>query len=247
MGGPGRRLPAGRRGGPARDLRIAERRAAARLGAPDHRGVGKPRGRRLRRHPVAGLQHRDPGEEEAAGAGLLEGPARPRLQGRGDAGQSQFLGHRLPDARLAGAGVRRGRGVPLHEGVERQRELVRALRDRTDDRGQARRDLPRQLGAARRGQRDRRRLSGQADPALRGRRLRDRLDGDHQGRAQPRGRQALLRLGADRRGAADRPRRQGVRDPDQPRRRAAADGAQSSETRKRLLERWEREINSATR
>ena len=35
----------------------------------------------------------------------------PALQGRGDARQSRHVGHRVPDARVAGAGVRRGRGV----------------------------------------------------------------------------------------------------------------------------------------
>ncbi len=55
----------------------------------------------------------------------------------------------------------------------------------------------RQHGAARRDQRDRARLPGAAGAAVRGRRLRDRLDGDHQGHAQPRRREEVLRLGAD--------------------------------------------------
>ena len=41
------------------------------------------------------------------------------------------------------------------------------------------------------------RLPGGARAAVRRRRLRDRLDGDHQGRAQPRRREEVLRLGAD--------------------------------------------------
>ena len=63
-------------------------------------------------------------------------------------------------------------------------------------------------------------------------------------------------------GPADRARRQGVRDPDQPQRAAAAAGAEAHRhqghrlrlrevrlvaERKRLLERWEKEINAAPR
>ena len=48
--------------------------AALRLGAADHRRVEEPRGRRLRRHPRARLQHRNRRQEEAAGAQVLEGP-----------------------------------------------------------------------------------------------------------------------------------------------------------------------------
>ena len=107
------------------------------------------------------------------------------------------------------------------------------------------------------------RLPGAAGAALRRRRLRDRLDGDHQGRAQPRRREEVRRLGADRRGAEDRARRQGIRDPDQPQRRRCrrrcrssptsrssttiSRSTASSETRKRLLERWEKEIGQAPR
>ena len=243
--------------------RVAEPRRAARLGAADLGGLAEPRLRRLRRHPRARLQHRAADEEEAAGPEVLEGPARSRLQERGDARQPELLRHRVPDAGVAGAGVRRGRGVQVHEGAQRQRELVRALGHRADDGGQAGRDLRRQHRAARRDQRDRRRLPGQARAPLRGRRLRDRVDGDHQGRAQPRQREEVRRLGADRRRAEDRARRQGVRDPDQQERAAAGDGAEpdrhtrsstttsrstaSSETRKRLLERWEKEINGRNR
>ena len=221
VGGPRRRLPAGGGGWPARDLPIAEPQSAARLGAAHHRGLAEPRLRRLRRHSRARLQHRAADEEEAARPEVLEGSARPRLQERGDAGQSEFLRHRVPDAGVAGAGVRRGRGVQVHEGAERQRELVRALGHRADDGGEAGRDLRRQHRAARRDQRDRRRLPGQAGAALRGRRLRNRVDGDHQGRAQSRQREEVRRLGADRGGAEDRARGQGVRDPDQQERAAA--------------------------
>ena len=90
---------------------------------------------------------------------VLEGPARSRVQERGDARQPEFLRHRVPDAGVARAGLRRGRGVQVHEGAECQRELVRALGHRPDDRGQAGRDLRRQHRAPRRDQRDRRRLS----------------------------------------------------------------------------------------
>ena len=81
--------------------------------------------------------------------------------------------------------------------AEPQRDELRALRHRPDDRRDARRSLRRQHGAARRDQRDRARLSGAAGAAVRRRRLRGRLDGDHQGRAQPRRREEVLRLGAD--------------------------------------------------
>ena len=91
--------------------------AALRLGAAHLRRVEEPRLRRLRRHPRARLQHRDHGEEEAAGAEVLEGSARSRLQGRGHARQSELVRHRVPDARDAGAGVRRGRGVQVHGGA----------------------------------------------------------------------------------------------------------------------------------
>ena len=57
--GAGRQLPAGRRGRPARDVPLAQRRAALRLGAAHHRPLEEPRRRRLRRHPRARLQHRD--------------------------------------------------------------------------------------------------------------------------------------------------------------------------------------------
>ena len=43
VGRPRRRLPAGGRGRPARDLPVAEPRAAARLGAAHHRGLAEPR------------------------------------------------------------------------------------------------------------------------------------------------------------------------------------------------------------
>ena len=76
--GPARRVPAGGRGRPARDLPVAEPHAAARLGAAHLRGLAEPRVRRLRRHPRARLQHRAAGEEEAAGPEVLEGPARSR-------------------------------------------------------------------------------------------------------------------------------------------------------------------------
>ena len=90
VGGSRGLVPAGGRGRPARDLRVAERRPAPRLGAPDHRGIEQSRRRRLRRHPVARLQHRDSRPRRSCRCRLLERPARPRLQGRGDAGQSRI-------------------------------------------------------------------------------------------------------------------------------------------------------------
>ncbi len=44
--------------------------------------------------------------------------AQSRVQGRGHARQPELVGHRVPDARDAGAGVRRGRGIPLHGGAQ---------------------------------------------------------------------------------------------------------------------------------
>ena len=147
--------------------------------------------------------------------------------------------------------------------VNREREPVCALRHRPDDGGDARRNRRRQHGAARRDQRDRARLPGAARAALRRRRLRDRLDGDHQGHAQLDAAKKFVDWALTRRGAEDRPRRQGVRDPDQPQRRRCRRRCRSSptsrsstttfakygssETRKRLLERWEKEINSLPR
>ena len=128
VGGPGRCVSAGGRGRPPRGVHVAEPQGPAGLGAAHHRGLAGPRLRRLRRHSLARLQHRAADEEKAARSEMLEGSARPRLQERSDAGQSEFLGHRVSDAGVAGAGVRRGRGVQVHEGAERQRELLRALR-----------------------------------------------------------------------------------------------------------------------
>ena len=89
---------------------------ALRLGAAHHRDLEESRRRRLRRHPLARLQHRDRREEEAAGAEVLEGPHQSRAQGRGHARQSELVGHGVSHARVAGAGHGRGRGVPLHGG-----------------------------------------------------------------------------------------------------------------------------------
>ena len=44
---------------------------------------------------------------------VLEGPRKPRVQGRGDARQSELVGHRVPDARDTRPGVRRGRSVQV--------------------------------------------------------------------------------------------------------------------------------------
>ena len=143
-------------------------------------------------------------------------------------------------------------------------ELVRALRHRPDDRRQARRDLRRQHGAARRDQRDRRAAS-RCKPVL-----------PCEGVGYEIGSMAIIKGARNldaakkfvdwaltRRGAEDRARRQGIRDPDQQERRRCRrqvpnltdfkvinyDFAKygSSETRKRLLERWEKEIGQAPR
>jgi hypothetical protein len=97
---------------------------------------------------------------------------------------------------------------------------------------------------------------------LRRRRLRDRLDGDHQGRAQHRQREEVRRLGSYLRRPEDRlrvkeyaiPTNKNVQLP--PTVPALTEfkvinydfakyGA--SDTRKRLLERWEKEIGQATK
>ena len=114
-------------GRPARRIPVAERRAALRLGAADHRAVEGSRVRRLRRHHRARLQHRADREEEAARAQMLEGPRpSPAYKGEADARQPELVGHRLSDARDAGAGVRRGRGVPLPARRASERQPVRA-------------------------------------------------------------------------------------------------------------------------
>ena len=72
--------------------------------------------------------------------------------------------------------------------------------------------------------------AGEGRRALRGHRLRDRLDVDHQGRAQPRQRQEVVRLGADPRRAGARRRR-----PSQyqvPSNKAAAIAARGAEARR---------------
>ena len=71
-----------------------------------------------------------------------------------------------------------------------------------------------------------RRRAGEGGRALRGHRLRDRLDVDHQGRAQPRQRQELVRLGAD-------ARRPGARRPDQAVPGAVEQGAPRRRRRRR--------------
>ena len=104
------------------------------------RVVAIPCRRRVRRHPRARLQHRDRRAKRSCrcpNAGRTS--TNPVYKGEVMLRQSQFVGHRLPDARDAGAGVRRGRGVPLHEGAQRQRQSVRALGHRPDDGGDARR------------------------------------------------------------------------------------------------------------
>ena len=47
----------------------------------------------------------------------------PSYKGEVMLGNPELVGHCLPDARLARAGIRRGRGVRLHEGAQRQRRL----------------------------------------------------------------------------------------------------------------------------
>ncbi len=194
---------------------------------------------------------------------VLERPRQSGLQGRADAGQSEFVGHRVPDAGDARADLRRRRGVPLlaapcNPNVNQYARsgigpMTAVKHGEIGDR---------QHRPARRHQRDRARLPGRAGAALRRRRLRGGIGGDHQGHAQPRRRAPLRRLCA-----VARRQRVGldVKEYAIPTNRSVALPPQvppltsikvidydfakygSSAERKRLLERWEKEINSTTR
>ena len=139
--GAARRVPAGRRGRAARDISLAQPRAAARLGAA--------RSAEMSQYRVAGVYGGILAlgyNTELARQGKLPVPKcwkdllDPVYKGEVMLGNPELVGHGLPDAGDAGAGVRRGRGVRVHEGAQRQRQSVRALGHRPDDGGQARRD-----------------------------------------------------------------------------------------------------------
>ena len=203
------------------------------------------------------------GEEEAAGAEVLEGPrSTPRYKSEVMLGNPNSSG----TAYLMLASL-----VQVFGEDEAFRYMLRSCNPNVNQyarsgigpmtavtRGEI---YARQHRAARRDQRDRARLPGAAGAALRRRRLRDRLDGDHQGHAQPRGREALRRLGAHRRRArrsastsrstrsrptaASRCRRRCRSSPTSRSSTTTSRSTASSETRKRLLERWEKEIDAS--
>ena len=104
------------------------------------RAVEVPHRRHLPRRAGHRLQHRAAREEEARGAGVLEGPGQARVRGRSADGQPQRVRHRVHRDRDAGAGVRRGRGVQVPEGAAQEHQQLPALRRGADQGGRARRD-----------------------------------------------------------------------------------------------------------
>ena len=124
-------------GGPARPTRTCRRPRKAcsrptgrrtsaqllRLGAAHHRRVEEPRRRRLRRHPRARLQHRAHGEEEAAGAEVLEGPRSiPLYKGEVMLGNPNSSGTAYLMLASLVQVFGEDEAFTLHEGAERQRE-----------------------------------------------------------------------------------------------------------------------------
>ena len=240
-------------------LQIAEPRQAARLGAPPGRAVGLQDGGHLRRGAWFRLQPRAPAEEEARRADVLERSDQGGLQGRDPDREPELLRNGVHSRRDDRADLRRGRRVPLPAAAPSQRQPVHALGGGPDQGGGPGRDVRQHQLHARRRHRGARRLPGEGPGAVRGHRLRGRLALRHQGLAQPRGRQEVRRLGADGAGAEARRRLQAVPGALEPRGSAAARGAtvrrhqadqlrlrevRCQRQRKRLLERWEREVNS---
>ena len=63
-------------------------------------------------------------QEEARGAGVLEGPGQARVRRRSADGESQCIGHGVHGDRHAGAGVRRGGGVQVPQGAAQEHQQL---------------------------------------------------------------------------------------------------------------------------
>jgi hypothetical protein len=215
--------------------------------------------RDLRRRTRLRLQHRARREEEAARAKMLEGSDPSRVQGRSPGRRSQLVGHLVHDARHDGPAPRRSRGLRVPEEAAPEREPVHQVWLVADQGGRAGRDNHRHRLHARRGDDGRTRRAHQDRRALRGHRVRGRLDEHHQRRQEPRVREKILRLGADGVGAGPGRQGRGLPSAVQQERRDAAAGPQARgdqahrlrlrqvrlpAERKRLLEKWGREVKA---
>ncbi len=124
--GPWRRLPAGRRGRPARDLQVAQSASAAGLGSARSPAVEVPVVGVYGGILALGYNTEIFAKKNLPVPKCWKDPYEPRIQGRGDAVQSELVGHGLSHACVAGADLRRGRGVQVYDGAQRQRQPVRA-------------------------------------------------------------------------------------------------------------------------
>jgi iron(III) transport system substrate-binding protein len=189
-------------------------------------------------------------------------PAQARIQGRGAGGQPRLQRHGVHHDRHAGADDGRGQGLRVPEGLHRNVGQYTALGHRSRSR-RWRAARPRCPSASCTTARARRCRASRSRPSRRRRhRRRDRLHEHHQGRAQPRGRQEVLRMGPHARRAGDGGRQQEFQLPSNKAAKVdprvpdfkkikfinydyAKYGA--SAERRRLIARWEKDVNSLPR